>query len=227
MEWLRFDGLDRYYGARKIFAGVGGVLRDGVKVGLVGPNGAGKSSLVRLLAGFDDVEAGTIVRARDARLGYLSQAASADASSTLRALLSSAFERVHEEEALVRRLEAELSDAADAHDAAAEERLLAAYGDAREAYDRHGGAGHDRRMRAMLASFGFAEADLDRPTSGFSGGQRTRAALARMLLTEPDYLILDEPTNHLDLETVRWLEDFLIDDPRATLVVSHDRYFLD
>ena len=227
MEWLRFDGLDRYYGARKIFAGLGGVLRDGVKVGLVGPNGAGKSSLVRLLAGLDDVEGGTIVRARDARLGYLSQAASTDTSSTLRILLASAFARVHAEEALVRRLEAEMSQAGIAHDSAEEARLLDAYGEAREAFDRHGGTGHDRRMRAMLASFGFAEADLDRPASGFSGGQRTRAALARMLLEEPDYLILDEPTNHLDLETVRWLEDFLIQDHRATLVVSHDRYFLD
>ena len=82
-------------------------------------------------------------------------------------------------------------------------------------------------MRSMLASFGFVDGDLDRPASAFSGGQRTRAALARMLLEEPDYLILDEPTNHLDIETVRWLEDFLRDDPRATLVVSHDRYFLD
>jgi len=227
VEWLRFEGLERWYGARKIFAGCAGVLRDGVKVGLVGPNGAGKSSLVRLLAGLDDADGGTIVRARDARLGYLSQSVSADASATLRALLTSAFERVHAEEALVRRLEAELSLASERRDAAEEARLLRAYGEARDAFDRHGGAGHDRRMRAMLASFGFAEDDLDRPASEFSGGQRTRASLARMLLEEPDYLILDEPTNHLDLETVRWLEDFLIDDPRATLVVSHDRYFLD
>jgi ATP-binding cassette subfamily F protein 3 len=227
VEWLRFENLERWYGARKIFAALAGVLRDGVKVGLVGPNGAGKSSLVRLLAGIDEVEGGTIVRARDARLGYLGQSVSGDDSATLRALLTSAFERVHAEEALVRRLEGELSHASERRDAAEEARLLRAYGDAREAFDRHGGAGHDRRMRAMLASFGFAEADLDRPASGFSGGQRTRASLARMLLEEPDYLILDEPTNHLDLETVRWLEDFLIEDHRATLVVSHDRYFLD
>jgi ATP-binding cassette subfamily F protein 3 len=198
-----------------------------MKVGLVGPNGAGKSSLVRILAGLDEPSAGSVIRAREGRLGYLSQAASSDGASTLREILTAAFARMQREEALVRELETELSRASEAGDAALEERLLRRYGDAREAFDRHGGAQNERRMRAMLASFGFAETDLDRPTSGFSGGQRTRAALARMLLEEPDYLILDEPTNHLDIETVRWLEDFLRDDPRATLVVSHDRYFLD
>jgi len=227
VEFVRFAGLDRYYGARKIFAGLEGVLRDGVKVGLVGPNGAGKSSLVRLLAGLDEPDGGTIVRARGARLGYLSQAASAEASVTLRQILERAFSRMHAEEARVRALEAALSGAAHAGDAAEGERLLHEYGEARETFDRHGGMGNERRMRSMLASFGFAESDLDRPAEAFSGGQRTRASLARMLLEEPDYLILDEPTNHLDLETVRWLEDFLNDDPRAALIVSHDRYFLD
>ena len=227
MDWLRFNALERYYGARKIFAGLDGVLKDGIKVGLVGPNGAGKSSLVRILAGLDEPDAGSLVRAKDARLGYLSQAASAEVTATLRAMLERAFARVHAEEALVRELEAALSHASERGDAAAEARTLHAYGEARERFDRHGGLDHDRKMRAMLAAFDFDEADLDRPASGFSGGQRTRAALASMLLEEPDYLILDEPTNHLDLETVRWLEDFLIADPRATLVVSHDRYFLD
>ncbi len=227
MEWIRFAGLERSYGARTIFTGLGGVLRDGAKVGLVGPNGAGKSSLVRILAGVERPDSGTVVRDRDARPGYLSQTAADDAGATLRQLLERAFAFVHAQEARVRDLETRLSAAAESGDGALQERLLHAYGEAREAFDRHGGEGHDRRMRAMLAEFGFSEADLDRPTSGFSGGQRTRAALARMLLEEPDYLILDEPTNHLDLETVRWLETFLIDDPRAALVVSHDRYFLD
>ena len=145
----------------------------------------------------------------------------------MRDLLARAFAFAQELEARVRGLEASLSAAAESGDVADQERILAAYGDARDAFDRHGGAGHDRRLRAMLAAFGFSEADLERPTSAFSGGQRTRAALARMLLEEPDYLVLDEPTNHLDLETVRWLEDFLIEDPRATIIVSHDRYFLD
>jgi ATP-binding cassette subfamily F protein 3 len=227
VEWLRFSGIGRAYGARDVFAGLAGVLRDGVTVGLVGPNGAGKSSLVRILAGIDEPDAGTLSRPNGARLGYLAQSASADAATTLRALLERAFSRMHDEEARVRSLEEQLARAAERHDAIEEARLLRAYGAARDAYDRHGGAGLEGTMRAMLAAFGFAEDDLDRPTAAFSGGQRTRAALARMLLEEPDYMILDEPTNHLDVETVRWLEDFLIADPRATLVVSHDRSFLD
>ena len=224
---LRFTALERSYGAREIFSGLEGVLRDGDKVGLVGPNGAGKSSLVRLLVGLDERDGGSIVRAKDARLGYLSQAASADEAVTLRAILERAFARMHAEEARVRDLETALSQASHDGDSELEAKLLHAYGEAREIFDRHGGEGNERVMRAMLAEFGFAEDDLDRPPSAFSGGQRTRAALARMLLEEPDYLVLDEPTNHLDIETVRWLEDFLITDPRATLVVSHDRYFLD
>ncbi len=225
MEWLRFEGLERSYGARRIFADVAGDLADGKKVGLVGPNGAGKSSLVRILVGSETPDAGRIVRARDARVGYLEQAASEERNATLRVLLEGAFARIHADEARIRELEVEMSAAGD--DTARLERALHAYGEAREAFDRHGGEGLERRMRSMVAEFGFGEDDLDRPTSAFSGGQRTRAALARMFLEEPDFLILDEPTNHLDLETVRWLETFLNDDPRAALVVSHDRFFLD
>ncbi|MBD5604724.1 MAG: ABC-F family ATP-binding cassette domain-containing protein [Candidatus Eremiobacteraeota bacterium] len=227
MEWIRFDGLERAYGARTIFEGVSGVVRDGAKIGLVGPNGAGKSSLVRILADLERPDGGTIARAKDGRLGYLSQAVSGDTAATLREILERAFAQMRGEEARVRDLEERLTAASEVDDARAVERLLQEYGDAREAFDRHGGEGLERRMRSMLASFGFVDGDLDRPASAFSGGQRTRAALARMLLEEPDYLILDEPTNHLDIETVRWLEEFLRDDPRAALVVSHDRYFLD
>jgi ATP-binding cassette subfamily F protein 3 len=227
VEWLRFAALERYYGARKIFGGIDGVVRDDAKIGLVGPNGAGKSSLVRILAGLEQADGGTLTRARGARIGYLSQGAASDTADSLRALMQRAFERRHAEEARVRELEADIAAAAAGHDRDREERLLRLYGEARETFDRHAGAGDERRLRAMLATFGFVEADLDRPASAFSGGQRTRAALARVLLEEPDYFILDEPTNHLDVEIVRRLEEFLIEERRAALVVSHDRYFLD
>jgi ATP-binding cassette subfamily F protein 3 len=227
MEWLRVSGLERHYGARTVFSGVSGVLGGGARVALIGQNGAGKSSLVRILAGIDDPDGGTIVRARDARLGYLSQESAADGTATLRELLSAAFVRFHEEEARLRALEADLSAAAERGDETRQATLLERYGDALEAFARHGGESIERKMTSMLAAFGFEPADLELPLGSFSGGQRTRAALARLLLEEPDYLILDEPTNHLDIKTVRWLEAFLIEDRRACLIVSHDRMFLD
>ncbi len=227
MDWLRFDELERSYGARTIFEGLSGVLRDGQKVGLVGPNGAGKSSLIRTLVGIESPDSGKVLRARNATLGYLGQAASSQQQATLREILSRGFERMHQAEAHLRKLEEELTAAFESGDPARETAAMEAYGEAREAFDRHGGEDLERKMRSLLTMFGFAEEDLDRDASMFSGGQRTRVALARMLIDEPDYFVLDEPTNHLDLETVRWLEDFLRDDPRALIVVSHDRYFLD
>jgi ATP-binding cassette subfamily F protein 3 len=182
MELVRFSALERHYGANEVFAGLDGVIRDGDKVGLVGPNGAGKSSLVRLLAGHDESDGGTIVRARERSLGYLAQDAAESGPQTLRAAFDAAMARGHAQE---------------------------------------------WEMRATLNRFDFAESDLDRPLREFSGGQRTRALLARTLLEQPDWLVLDEPTNHLDLDTVRWLETFVARDPRAFLIVSHDRYFLE
>ncbi|MEO6990222.1 MAG: ABC-F family ATP-binding cassette domain-containing protein [Candidatus Baltobacteraceae bacterium] len=227
MEWLRFEGLRRNYGAQDVFEGLSGTLRESETVGLVGANGAGKSSLLRILAGVDEPDAGTLVRARGTRFGYLAQDASDDAGTTLGGLVRGAFERLHAEEARVRSLERDLAAAAEAGDHVREAKLLHAYGEAREAFDRRGGDRGESRTRAMLAAFGFSTTDLERSTSEFSGGQRTRAMLARVLLEDPDVLLLDEPTNHLDIETVRWLEDFLLDDPRPCILISHDRYVLE
>ncbi len=182
MELLRFTDLERHYGANEVFSDLTGVIRDGEKIGLVGPNGAGKSTLVRILVGRDEPDGGSIVRARDRRLGYLAQDAAESGPQTLRAAFDEAMER---------------------------------------------GEAAEWEMRATLNRFDFAEADLDRPLAEFSGGQRTRALLARTLLESPDWLVLDEPTNHLDLDTVRWLETFVARDPRAFAIVSHDRFFLE
>jgi ATP-binding cassette subfamily F protein 3 len=187
LELLRFSALECHYGAREIFAGVDAVLADGERIGLVGANGAGKSSLLRLLAGVEAPYGGSIVRARDAKLGYLSQSVADETQATLGELVEAALQRASHEEYGLR----------------------------------------NKMLRTMLAAFGFAQDDFDRPLREFSGGQRAKAALAHLLIDEPDYLILDEPTNHLDIATVRWLEEFIASDKRAYIIVSHDRYFLD
>ena len=227
MEWLRFSNVERFYGARPVLEDASGVLRDGDKVALIGANGSGKSTLVRILAGIDAPDGGSVTRARDSRAGFVGQEALSDPIARLRAIMDSAFAMVREEERALRAQEERIADAAQRGDVEAESKLLKAYSEAREVHERHGGAGFERRMRSMLSAFGFIEADLDRPIGELSGGQRTRAAIARALLEDPDYLILDEPTNHLDLEATRFLEELIVRDRRAALVVSHDRYFLD
>ncbi|HET7814027.1 MAG TPA: ABC-F family ATP-binding cassette domain-containing protein [Candidatus Baltobacteraceae bacterium] len=187
MELLRFTNVECHYGAREIFAGACGVLEDGQRVGLVGANGAGKSSLLRLLAGVEMPYGGSIVRARDTRLGYLSQSVADETQATLQELIDASLARASDEDAGLRA----------------------------------------KRLREMLRAFGFSTDDYARPLREFSGGQRAKAALAHVLIDDPEYLILDEPTNHLDIATVRWLEDFIASDKRAYIVVSHDRYFLD
>jgi ATP-binding cassette subfamily F protein 3 len=224
MEWIRFEGIERYFGALRALAGASGVLRDAEKIGIVGPNGAGKSTLLRILAGLDAPDHGSVVRARGVRVGYVGQEASQDARGSLRDALEIAVvsARAHERE--LRSLEAAM---AGAPDDAALATLLEKYARVRDDYERHGGEGFERRMRSMITAFGFAAEDLDRSTEEFSGGQRTRAALARVLLEDPDVLLLDEPTNHLDIEATRWLERLIVRDRRAFIIISHDRYVLD
>ncbi len=187
LELLRFTSLDAHYGAREVFAGLSGVVNEGERIGLVGPNGAGKSTLLRLLAGVDATHGGSVVRARDARLGYLSQTVADRTGATLRELMDAALSRASDEEFGLR----------------------------------------NKMLRTMLSAFGFTQQMYDRPLREFSGGQRAKAALAHVLIDDPQYLILDEPTNHLDIATVRWLEAFIGADTRSYLIVSHDRYFLD
>ncbi len=187
LELIRFTDLECHYGAREIFNGLSGVFASGERIGLVGPNGAGKSSLLRMLAGVTTPFGGTIVRSRDAKLGYLAQNVADETQATIQDLIDGALARVDHSEWGLR----------------------------------------NKTLRIMLATFGFSADHFDRPLRTFSGGQRAKAALAHVLIDDPDYFIFDEPTNHLDIATVRWLEDFFREDKRGFLIVSHDRYFLD
>ncbi len=221
MSLITASGLAKSFGAFTVFHGVSlQIPRDG-RIALVGPNGVGKTTLLRILAGLDDPSAGTVHRARALRVGYLSQEAIGDARGTLWESCLEALSALREQEAELAGVERRLSQAPE--DAA----LLEQYGELQQAFELAGGYTYPTRLQQTLSGLGFRERDYGMPLEKLSGGQQTRAQLARLLLAAPDLLILDEPTNHLDIEAVEWLEGCLREWRGAVLVVSHDRYFMD
>ncbi len=221
MSLLSASDLSRSIGPLDIFAGISLDIPQRARIGLVGPNGIGKTSLLRVLAGEDLPTQGQIRRARDLTIGYLPQEADLQASHSLMAECLAAFENLQEMEAELGRLEQDMGDPRVA------EAVMARYGSLQERFDRLGGYTYHSRIRQVLGGLGFEGRDFHRPINQLSGGQRTRALLARLLLSEPDLLVLDEPTNHLDIAAVEWLEGFLRDWGGGAVLVSHDRYFLD
>ena len=192
-------------------------------MGLVGANGVGKTTLVRCLLGHETPDGGVISLSPGETVGYVEQD-SADKSGTLYEELRIAYHDLLEAQTEMQRLEGILSakPAGDALDSA-----MKKYAATVEIFERGGGYEMENRLRRVAFGLGFAESDLERPVSSFSGGQKTRIALVRALIRQPDYLFLDEPTNHLDIAMVEWLEDFLTGYPGGVLLISHDRYFLD
>ena len=221
--------LAKAYGPQDVFRGVSVAIPHGARVALVGPNGAGKTTLLRLLAGVEEPSEGAVHRAKGLTLGYLPQEALlADSPSgglaPERGLWEeclTAFEELRQREAELERLAHALSEAVRS------EEVLEKYGRLQERFEREGGYFYESRIRQVLTGLGFQAQDFDRPVRQLSGGQKTRAQLARLLLRSPGLLVLDEPTNHLDIGAVEWLENYLNEWKGAALIVSHDRYFLD
>jgi ATP-binding cassette subfamily F protein 3 len=218
--------ITRRFGPDLILDKVQLTINRGDRIGLIGPNGAGKSTLVRILAGRDVPDSGTVTRTPpDLRIGYLPQAlldleqgTVDDVLMDARGALGRAGQRL-----------TELQDAmaAPAVDAATLDTLLAEYAEAQTAWDEAGGYERADRAERIGAGLGVDTLGKATPVTQLSGGERTRLGLARLLLDEPDLLVLDEPTNHLDLEALEWLERFLLEFPGAILLASHDRAFLD
>jgi ATP-binding cassette, subfamily F, member 3 len=223
MALVTGTNLARSFGADDIFGGVSVSIPHGARIALVGPNGAGKTTLLRLLARLDEPTGGTVTHARHLRIGFLPQEAELTLSGqgTLWDEMLAVFAGLIAQEA---RLSA-LADTLASHPENAD--LLAQYGDAQHTFEQAGGYEYPIRIKQVLAGLGFDETDIERPLGQLSGGQKTRALLARLLLEDPDLLILDEPTNHLDIRAVEWLEGWLKGFPGALLIVSHDRYFMD
>ena len=220
---LTASGLGVSHGARTLFSDVTVRLAAGQRIALVGGNGAGKTTLLEILVGERAPDTGDVHRPKDLRIGYLPQELTDRPTGTVIEEVVAGAIHLAEIAADLEHITAAMGTA-EGDDA---DRLLARYGEAQSRFEALGGYGLDSKARRILFGLGFRDADVERPFTELSGGWRMRAALARLLLAEPDLLVLDEPTNHLDTDSVAWLEQTLREYPGALLFVSHDRDFID
>ena len=221
MSLINASSLSKSFGAEDLFAGVTFSVAKGARLALVGPNGIGKTTLLRILIGQEEPSGGTITRAKNLRVGYLSQEADFELQGVLWDVCLEPFADLIRMQKEVERLEDEMSDPIK------REQALVRYGSVQHEFERRGGYVYQVRIKQVLTGLGFDEPDFHMSLDHLSGGQRTRAHLARLLLSNPDLLLLDEPTNHLDIKAVEWLEGYLTQWEGAAVIVSHDRYFLD
>ncbi|WP_321385581.1 ribosomal protection-like ABC-F family protein [uncultured Enterococcus sp.] len=225
MILLQANQIARYFGAETLFENIQMEIADNSRIALVGRNGAGKSTLLKIIAGIDPTDAGTIAKSKTATLGYLAQDTGLDSDKNVWDEMLQAFSALIQMENRMRELEQLISQADP--ETAEYPNLMKEYDRLQQEFADGNGYGMENEIRSVLHGFGFDESFYNRPINALSGGQKTRLALARMLLLKPDILILDEPTNHLDIETLSWLEGYLPNYSGALLIVSHDRYFLD
>ncbi|MBY9081257.1 ABC-F family ATP-binding cassette domain-containing protein [Paenibacillus sp. HN-1] len=224
---LQATGITKLYGIQPVLEGINLQVNEKERVGLVGVNGAGKSTLLKILAGELSYDGGQIYKSKETTVGYLAQNSGLQSDRTIQAEMLAVFEPLLQAEAELRELENRIADPEAAADEKGYAELLERYALRSDWFKDHGGYEMNTRIRSVLHGMGFGEFPPDTPINTLSGGQKTRLALARILLQAPDLLMLDEPTNHLDIETLTWLEDYLRGYAGGILVVSHDRYFLD
>ncbi|MCL5275684.1 MAG: ABC-F family ATP-binding cassette domain-containing protein [Chloroflexi bacterium] len=221
---MTITNVGQSFGAFDVFQGISASIPNDGKIGLVGPNGIGKTTLLLIMAGLAQPTSGNVHLAKGRRLGYLRQEAVeafAERENTVYQEMLTVFAGLQEQQNQMHRMEEAMAGGD------ASEELLNRYSELQEAFVHAGGYDYDLRIKQTLDGLGFKQLDWDMPLNHLSGGQKTRALLARLLLEGPDLLIMDEPTNHLDIEAVEWLETTLRAREGAFLVVSHDRYFLD
>jgi len=221
MALINATALSKSFGPTDIFSELSFNIPRRARIGLVGPNGVGKTTLLKILIGSEKPSSGTVQRSKELRVGYLPQEAQFASEKTLWQECLEALQDLLILETRLKTLEKEMSDPDEA------DQAIVVYGKLQEEFERRGGYTYETRIRQTLTGLGFMPEDEQRPMTQLSGGRRTRALLAQLLLSNPDLLLLDEPTNHLDIASIEWLESYLKDWEGAVLIVSHDRYFLD
>lgn len=223
---LAVDGLTVEFGNRTLFKNISFVINDKDRIALMGKNGAGKSTLLKILAGQQKPTSGTITTPKDTVVAYLPQHLMTENSRTVFDEASQAFAHLFEVEKKIEELNQQLMERTD-YDSPEYYKLIEEVSTLSEKYYSIDTTHFEADVEKILLGLGFTREDFQRPTSDFSGGWRMRIELAKMLLKNPDILLLDEPTNHLDIESIQWLEDFLITNGKAVVVISHDRTFVD
>jgi ATP-binding cassette subfamily F protein 3 len=218
---LTASSLSKSFGDFDVFTGIDLSVAKGTRLAIVGPNGIGKTTLLRVLVGLDEPSTGSLTRAKGVRIGYLPQEADFEMAGSVWDSCQEVFADLIRQQEELARLEHAMADPART------DAILQRYGQLQHDFERRGGYTYQMRIRQILGGLGFDAADFGMSLDHLSGGQRTRAYLARLLLSDPDLLLLDEPTNHLDIDAVEWLEGYLTQWHGASIIVSHDRYFLD
>ena len=221
---LNCNNIGFAYGTETIIKDISFSVQENDKVGLVGVNGAGKSTFFKIITGELNQENGEVFVSKDLALGYLKQNAALNTDNTLWDELLEVFRELIDMEKAINRIEIEISNITDKEKLAA---LMKEYSRLSERFSYLGGYEYNSRVRGVLRGLGFDDSEFGKKVNILSGGQKTRLALAKVLLEEPDILMLDEPTNHLDISAVEWLEDYLKSYKKCLLIISHDRYFLD
>ncbi|HNQ16273.1 MAG TPA: ABC-F family ATP-binding cassette domain-containing protein, partial [Pyrinomonadaceae bacterium] len=217
---FRLSDVRKSFSAHEILRGVSFQVNKGEKIGLVGRNGAGKTTVFRLVTREETPDSGDVVSINGLKIGLLAQHVDFNESDTVHTSALSAFQRIHDIEAEMRRLEVEMASNATAE-------VLDRYAELQHEFEIEDGFTYAARAEAILLGLGFEKETWDMQTRTLSGGQKNRLGLARLLLANSDILLLDEPTNHLDVGAVEWLENFLHDYDGTFVLISHDRYFLD
>ncbi|MDX1772078.1 MAG: ABC-F family ATP-binding cassette domain-containing protein, partial [Planococcaceae bacterium] len=224
---LQVNQLHKSFVVDEILSGVKLEINHRDRVALVGRNGAGKSTLLKIIAGEMSYDSGEIIIPKGTKVGYMEQHAGIDSDLSIWDEMMTIFAHHQAAEQELRNLEKQMANPSIYEDPEAYARLMADYDIKQVNFKDSGGYQYEADTRSVLHGMQFFPEDFTKPIQSLSGGQKTRLALAKLLLTKPDLLILDEPTNHLDIDTLSWLERYLQGYPGAILIVSHDRYFLD
>ena len=220
---LSCHNLSKSFGEKIILKDASFHIEDREKAALIGNNGAGKTTLLRIIMNEMPCDSGNVVISKDKNIGYLAQYQDIHGHHSIYEELLTTKQHILDMESRLRTLEQDMKDASGE----TLEALMNTYTRLNHQFELENGYAYKSEVTGVLKGLGFGEEDFTKQIETLSGGQKTRVALGKLLLSKPDILLLDEPTNHLDMESISWLETYLLNYPGAVLIVSHDRYFLD